>query len=92
MSGRAKRVLVYTAALLISPMPLMPFEPRTREFTLALIPSGAALALASFYVLRGEWREKYRPLVGTKMLVSSVITFALGVSMAVGSALYLLAA
>ena len=89
MSGRGKRVLVYTAALLIAPMPLMPYVVGTREFALALIASSAILTPASFYVMRGEWRLKYRPLVGTKMLAASSITFLLGVGMLVGSIVYL---
>lgn len=89
MSGRAKRVLVYTATLLCAPMPLMPFERGTREFAVALLVCGAALVGGSLYVARGEWRARPRPLVGTKLLVSSVITLLVGLSLVAGSVAYL---
>ncbi|HEV2763149.1 MAG TPA: hypothetical protein VGV38_09150 [Pyrinomonadaceae bacterium] len=88
-AGRGKRVLVYTAALLLAPVPLMPFEKGTRGFALASMACGAALALASLYAARGEWRLKHRALVGTKILVSSIITFLFGLGMFVGSIVYL---
>lgn len=89
MSGRARRVLVYTAALLLAPMPVMPFEKGTREFAWAVVACGAVLALASFYVARGEWRLKHRGLLGDKMLASSLITLLFGVLMVVGAVVYL---
>ena len=88
-SGRGKRVIVYTAALLVAPLPAMPFERGTREFALAVLAWGAALGLASFYVARGEARLRARPLVGTKMLIASVITLLLGALMVVGSVVFL---
>ncbi|HEX8500519.1 MAG TPA: hypothetical protein VF659_08015 [Pyrinomonadaceae bacterium] len=90
MSGRAKRVLVYTAALLTAPLPVMPFGRGTREFALALVPCGLSLALASLYVLRGEWRLGSRGLLGTKLLAASLITLAFGASLLAGSVAYLL--
>ncbi|HEY0081009.1 MAG TPA: hypothetical protein VGB73_20560 [Pyrinomonadaceae bacterium] len=90
LSGRAKRVLVYTCALLLSPMPLMPYVPGTREFALALIPCAVMLTLASFYVVRGEWRVKARPLVGQKLLAASVITFGFGLSLLAGAIAFLI--
>lgn len=89
MSGRARRVIVYTATLLCAPVPLMPFEKGTREFAVALLVCGAALSGGSFYAARGEWRERFRPLVGTKILVSSVITLLVGVSLVAGALAYL---
>lgn len=88
-SGRGRRVLVYTAALLLAPLPAMPFERGTREFALAVLAWGAALGLASLYVARGEARLKARSLVGTKMLVASVITLLLGALLVVGSVIFL---
>lgn len=89
MSGRAKRVLVYTLALLGAPMPLMPYVPGTREFALALSVCGAILAAASFYVARGEMRLASHGLLGYKLMASSLITFVFGVSLLVGSIVYL---
>ncbi len=89
MSGRGKRVLVYTAALLLAPVPVMPVEKGTREFALSLVACGAALSLASFYVARGELRLRHRSLLGNKLLASSLITLLFGVSMLVGSLIYL---
>ena len=90
MSGRARRVLIYTASLLLAPLPVMPYERGTREFAFALIACGAILAHASFYVARGEWRVKPRSLLGDKLLASSLITLLFGVSLVVGSVVYLL--
>ena len=89
-SGRGRRVLIYTAALLVAPLPAMPFEWGTREFALGVLVWGAALGLASFYVARGEARLKARPLVGTKMLIASLITLLFGALMVVGSVAFLL--
>ena len=89
-SGRGKRVIVYTAALLLSPLPVMPFERGTREFALAALACGTALSLASFYAARGEARLKARSLVGTKILIASVGTLLLGALMVVGSVVFLL--
>ena len=89
MSGRAKRVLIYTAALLISPIPVIPFEKGTREFALALVVCGGLLSSASFYVVYGEAKLQARGLLGNKLLAASVITFVFGLSMFVGSIVYL---
>lgn len=88
-SARGKRVLVYTAALLLAPLPVMPFERGTREFAFSLLACGACLTLASFYVARGEARIEHRSLLGNKLLASSVITLLFGVLLIVGSALSL---
>lgn len=88
LSGRARRVLVYTAALLIAPMPVMPYEKGEREFAWAVMVCGAILALASFYVMRGELRLKYRGLLSYKLLASSIITLLFGISLLAGSILY----
>jgi hypothetical protein len=85
MSGRAKRVLVYTASLLIAPLPVMPYVKGTREFALAIVVCGAIVSLSSFYVARGELKIKARPLVGNKLLAASLITLLFGVAMLVGS-------
>jgi hypothetical protein len=89
ISGRAKRVLVYTAALLLAPLPVMPYAKGTREFALAVAACGAALALSSLYVARGEWKLKHRGLLGNKLLASSLITLLFGAALFVGSVVYL---
>ncbi len=89
ISGRAKRVVVYTASLLIAPLPVMPYARGTREYTLALAACGALLSLASFYVMRGEMKLKTRPLAGNKLLAASLITLLFEVSMLASSILYL---
>ena len=88
MSGRGKRVLVYTASLLAAPLPLMPFVPGTRESVLSLIPCGLVLSLSSLYVVMGEWRGP-RDLLGMKLLASSLITLLFGLSLFLGSVVYL---
>lgn len=90
MSGRAKRVLVYAAALLLSPLPLTPCERGTREFALAHSACGLALALGSLYVLRGELRLKARGLLGQKLVAASSVTLLFGAALVVGSVVYLL--
>jgi hypothetical protein len=89
IDGRGKRVLVYTAALLLAPLPVMPFAPGTREFAWAVAACGAALAAASYYVARGEWRLEHRGLLGNKLLAASLITLVFGVSLVAGSVVYL---
>lgn len=89
ISGRAKRVLVYTASLLIAPLPIMPFEKGTREFVMAIMMCGAILAAASFYVMQGEAKLKHRSLVGNKLLAASVITLLFGILMLAGAIVYL---
>jgi hypothetical protein len=89
IDGRAKRVLIYTASLLIAPMPVMPYEKGTREFALAIVVCGALLSLGSFYAAQGEAKLKHRSLLGNKLLATSIITLLFGVSMLLGSILYL---
>ena len=89
MSGRAKRVLVYTVALLVAPLPVMPFERGTPAFVLSLVPCGLVIASASFYVLRGELRLKARGLLGNKLVASSFITLLFGAAMLVGAVVHL---
>ena len=89
ISGRAKRVLVYTASLLIAPTPIMPYEKGTREYALAVMACGAILTLSSSYVVQGEMRIKHRSLVGTKLLVTALITLLFAMLMLVGSMVYL---
>jgi hypothetical protein len=89
ISGRARRVLIYTASLLAAPMPLMPYEKGTREFALAVVACGAVLSLSSFYVVRGELRLKARDLVGNKLLAASLVTLVFGALMVVGAVVYL---
>ena len=89
MSGRAKRVLIYTAALLIAPMPIMPYEKGTRAYVFAIMTCGLILALSSFYVAQGELKIKPRGLLGNKLLASSIITLLFGGLLFVGSILYL---
>lgn len=90
MNAETKRVVLYTAAILLTPLPLIPFERGTRGFALTLAACGAALALASYYVVRGEWPRKGRPLWATKMLASAVITLLFGAGLVLGSVVYLL--
>ena len=90
ISGRAKRVMVYTTTLLTAPMPIMPFEKGTREFALAVIACGVFLSLSSFYVVEGERRLKSRSLLGMKLLAAATITLLFGLSMTVGSIVYLI--
>lgn len=92
MSGRGKRVLVYTLTLLTAPMPVMPFERGTREFASAVIVWGTLLALSSFYTARGEMKLKARPLVGTKLLIASLFTLPLGIFLVVWAIIYLVRA
>lgn len=89
MSGRAKRVLVYTASLLIAPMPVMPYEKGTREFAFAVMACGAILSVGSYYAARGEMKLKARSLLGNKILASSLITLLFGMAMLFGSLVYL---
>jgi hypothetical protein len=78
ISGRAKRVLVFTVALLTAPIPVMPYVKGTREFALAMMACGAVLASASFYVLQGELRLKARGLLGHKLVAAALGTLLLG--------------
>ena len=89
ISGRGRRVLVYTAALLLAPLPLMPFAPGTREFAWAAAACGVALWAASYYVARGEWRLRHRGLLGNKLLAVSLITLLFGMALAAGAFVYL---
>ena len=89
ISDRGRRVLVYAAALLLAPLPVMPFAKGTDEFAWAVAVCGAALAAASHYVARGEWRLKQRGLLGNKLLAASLITLAFGLALLAGSFVYL---
>ena len=82
-------MLVYTAGLLLAPLPVMPFAPGTREFAWGVAACGAALAAASFYTARGEWGLKHRGLLGFKLLASSLITLVFGLALVAGSFVYL---
>ena len=82
--------MVYTAALLAAPLPVIPQAKGTREFALALEACGVVVVLASLYVLRGELRLKARGLLGNKLLAASVITLLFGAALFVGSTVYLL--
>lgn len=92
LGGRARRVLIYTASLLVAPMPLMPFAKGTREYALAGAACGAILALSSFYVLRGELRLKARGTLGDKLVAASLITLVFALSILAVSIAYLLRA
>ena len=89
MSGRARRVLVYTVTLLLAPVPVMPYAKGTREFALAVAACGLALTLSSLYVARGESKLKHRGLLGNKLLAASLITLVFGAMLALGSVVYL---
>ena len=90
ISGRAKRVLVYTASLLTAPMPVMPFERGTREFAFAVMACGVILSVSSFYVVEGETKLKSHSLLGIKLLTAATITLLFGLSITVGSIVYLM--
>jgi len=85
ISGRAKRVVVYTASLLIAPLAIIPFEKGTRGFAFAVLACGVILGLASFYVVEGERGLKARSLLGRKLLATASITLLFGLSIAIGS-------
>lgn len=89
VSGRAKRVWVYTATLLGAPLPVIPYVAGTREFALSLVVCGAILSLSSFYVARGELKLRARGLLGNKLLAASLITLLFGLGMFFGSLIYL---
>lgn len=82
-------MLVYTASLLIAPVPVMPYAKGTREYALAVMGCGLILTLSSFYVVRGELRIKPRGLTGNKLLAASLITLLFGMLLLFGSAVYL---
>jgi hypothetical protein len=90
MSGRTRRVLVYTGALLLAPCPAMPFIPGTRDFAAGILVSGIILSLASYYVFRGELGAARRPLLGHKLLAASFITLLAGLALLAGASAYLL--
>jgi hypothetical protein len=89
MSGRAKRILVYTATLLIAPTPLMPYVKGTWEFALGALACGVILSAGSLYAARGEWRVRPRGLVGNKLLAASAITWLFGVGLVAWSVVWL---
>ncbi len=89
MSGRARRILVYTAALMTAPLPVMPFERGTRPFALALVACGLVLTLGSFYVARGELRLRHRGLLGAKLVAASLVTLSFGAALFVGALVWL---
>lgn len=92
MSGRGRRVLVYTVSLLAAPLPVMPWAKGTAEFAASLAPCGLVLALGSLYVLRGELRLSARGLPGSRLVAASCVTLLFGASLLVGSAVHLLRA
>lgn len=87
MSERAKRVLVYTVALLAAP-PFIPFERGTAGFALSLVPCGLFIAAASCYVLRGELRPGSRGLLGFRLIATTLVMLAFGAALAAGSVVY----
>lgn len=89
MSGRAKRVLVYTAGLLAAPLPVMPYTKGTTGFALGVLACGVVLSRASLYVFRGELALRHRGPLGNKLLAASSITTLFGVSLVLGSVVYL---
>ena len=90
MSGRAKRVLTYAVALLVAPLPVIPWERGTPEFALSLVPCGLFLTFVSFYVLRDELRPATRGLLGFKLVAATLVTLLFGAGLVVGAAVYLL--
>lgn len=90
MSGRAKRVLVYTASLLAAPLPVIPQAKGTRGYLLSLAACGLVVTLGSLYVARGELSLRPRGPLGNKLVASSVITLLFGAALLAGSVVYLL--
>jgi hypothetical protein len=89
ISGRAKRVVIYTASLLIAPLPIMPYEKGTRNFALAVLACGVIISMSSFYVVEGERRLKSRSLLNLKLLATASITLLFGLFMSIGSVVFL---
>jgi hypothetical protein len=89
ISDRARRVIIYTASLLLAPLPAMPFVRGTPEYAFGLLAWGAILIPASLYVVRGELKLKARGRVGMRLLAASLLTLVLGVLLCVGSIVYL---
>ena len=89
MSGRARRIFVYTVALLTAPLPVMPFEKGTRAFALSLVPCGLFIVVASVYVLRGELGLRSRGLLGMKLVVTTLITMVFGMALLAGCVVYI---
>ena len=81
--------MIYTASLLLSPLPLMPYAKGTREFALAALACGVILSAGSFYAARGEWRVRPRSLVGNKLLAASAMTWLFGVGLVAWSVVWL---
>jgi len=73
MSERARRVLVYTVALLASPLPVMPFERGTRAFALSLVPCGLFIEEVRFPLdlFHGE-QDTNAPLAMVRRVVASL--------------------
>ena len=90
ISGRAKRVVIYTASLLLAPIPIMPFEKGTRDFALAVLACGVIISMSSFYVVEGERRLKSRSLLNLKLLATASITLLFGLLMSIGSIVFLI--
>jgi hypothetical protein len=90
MSGRAKRVFVYAAALLTAAMPVMPFEKGTVGFALSLAACGLWVTVVGVYVLRGELGLRARGVLGNKLVAATLITLLFGASLFVGCVVYLL--
>lgn len=90
MSGRAKRILVYTASLLLAPLPAMPFAKGTGEYALAIMGWGVIMIFSSYYVFRGEHKLKSGSLLNRKLLAVSLITLMFGLSMVIGAVVYLI--
>ena len=74
MQHRTRRMLVYTLALLMGFIPMMPFERGTRAFALAGLVSGAIIAAAGIYVIRGERDARWRPMWARKLLAAAWVT------------------
>ncbi len=91
LNERTKRVLVYTASLLVAPLPLMPYDKGTRAFTLALVVCSTILMLSSYYVVHRELPLKHRPLFATKMLVAAFFTLVFAIALLVAALIHLAA-
>ena len=71
---RTRRMIAYTSSLLAGFLPLMPFEPGTREFWLAMLASCAIFIAGGLYVIRGERDAYWRPMWAQKMLAAAWVT------------------
>jgi len=84
-----KRVLIYTLSLLVAPMFLMPFEPRTPAFAAAAIPCSGVLFLGSHYVVRAYAPLRWSSFIGNRLLIAAYMTRIFAVGIAIFAVIFL---